>query len=288
MNQFDVENINSGDINQSDKNKKTTIIWQILFLIVVSVVAVLFLIDILSGILEAGMISYSCILLIPTMFAFPIAIKKPILLLIPSVIFPLTVIVVSAYMTYFSYVLFYCLLLAFMAVPGIAVGILIRLSKSKRRTVRTVSITIGIISLVTFLAIVAISISNPLRKSNEQIRESILELTPIGTNIEEVIAVIDENELWYKNYKYNKSFGKYKRFDRGYLIRNDYPQMYYQGFENIDEADIVGKETIKAPIGTYINFNYIIPFDTSVYVFWAFDENSNLVGIAIMKETDGF
>lgn len=284
MNQDNIGNTNPDDIKVSGKNKKSILVWQILFLAIGSVVAVLLCVDSGSGFMGLGISAYWLLLLIPALFAFPIAIKKSILLLIPVVLFPLTVIAISVSWNYFDYVLLYCWLLTFFAVPGIVVGFLIRLARSKEVFVRI----LGIIALAVILVVVFNYISNPLLKSHEQIKESILELTPIGTSKEQVISVIEANEKWHKNYNYYNGQRKYEHFDHGYLMRYNHPEIRYHGFQNIDEADIIGKETIKAPIGTYTNFAYGFPLDTSVYVYWAFDENANLIDVAITKETDGF
>ncbi len=287
MNQDDVKGINLDEIKLPDKNKKLILILQILFLGLGSIVAVLLCMDNGSGFLELGVSAYWFLLLVPVLFAFPIAIKKSILLLIPIILFPLTVIAVSAFMNYFDYVLLYCWLLTIIAVPGIVVGFLIRLTGSKRIFVKI----IGFIALTVILVVVVTETSNPLRRSNEQIKESILELTPIGTNKEQIIAEIEANKQWHKNkYKdlYENMFdGKYQHFDYGYAIRNGMLLIRYHGGQ-YDDSEMIGKEAMKAPIGTYTNFAYGFPFDTTVYVYWAFDENSNLVDIAITKDTDGF
>lgn len=287
MNQNGAKGINSDEIKLSEKNKKSVLVWQILFLGLGSIVAVLLFMDNGSSFLELGVSAYWILLLIPTLFAFPISIKKSKLLLIPIILFPLTVIAVSAFMGYFSYVLLYCWLLTIIAIPGIAMGFLIRLARNKRIFVKTV----GIIALVVILVMVVTEIFNPLRRSNEQIRANIFELTPIGTSKEQVIDLIETNGQWHKS-KYKDLFenmydGKYQYFDYGYAIRNGTFLIRYHGGK-YDDAEMIGKETIKAPIGTYTSFTYGIPFDTTVYVYWAFDENSNLIDIAIKKDTDGF
>lgn len=132
--------------------------------------------------------------------------------------------------------------------------------------------------LIVTVIIVLVSLSNPLRKPQEEIMENILTLTPIGTSKDDVIKVIEENEQWYKNYKYLEQYGKYEHYDRGYLMRNGYPVMAYGSFKNLDETDIVGKETIKATIGQYTRF-----INVTVFAYWAFDEDAKLVDVAIMK-----
>ena len=111
MNQIDIENINPDDIKKSGKNKTASPLWQIIFLGLGSIVSVLLCMDNGSGFMGLGISAYWILLLIPALFAFPIAIKKTILLLIPVVLFPLTVVAVSTLWNCFDYVLLYCWLL---------------------------------------------------------------------------------------------------------------------------------------------------------------------------------
>ena len=58
-----------------------------------------------------------------------------------------------------------------------------------------ICIVITLVILILGGIIVAISL-NPLRKSEEEIREETLELTPIGSSMEQVIEVIGNNSRW--------------------------------------------------------------------------------------------
>ena len=163
--------------------------WRILFLSVGSLAAVLLMMDILSGITRGlGVISFLGLLLTPALFAVPIIIKKPKLLLVPSVLLPL------------------------------------------------------------FIAVIVFK---------------------------------------YNDFYEDMFGGKYQHFDYGYAVRDGMLLIRYHGGQ-YDDTEMIGVETITAPIGTYKTFDYGFPFDTTVEVYWAFDENSNLVGVAVTKETDGF
>ena len=56
-------------------------------------------------------------------------------------------------------------------------------------------LVIIVVVVVTFFVIES-SNPLPLRESDEEIRENILELTPIGMDIENVLKVIESNKEW--------------------------------------------------------------------------------------------
>ena len=114
-----------------------------------------------------------------------------------------------------------------------------------------------------------------LRESEENIRENIFKITPIGSNIEKVIEIIESNEKW-KN--------EYERFERGYALKSIgnppegyFPTVYYSN----EESNVIGVYSIRANIGTYHNF-----FRRDVLVYWGFDEDLKLIDIAVHKDVD--
>jgi hypothetical protein len=122
------------------------------------------------------------------------------------------------------------------------------------------------VSAVIIIA-VAILLSNPLRRSEESIRSNMLKLTPIGTSMEDVINVIENNKNWKIRYT----------FDNGYSMLGGRPSGPYYG----DDGTIVGVKSIDAHIGEYRTI-----FATDVLIFYAFDENLKLINIAVRKDTD--
>ena len=97
-----------------------------------------------------------------------------------------------------------------------------------------------------------------LIEPSKYIREYLLELTPIGTSIEDVLEVIYKNEEW--------------RIDR---------INYEQGY--IEETRIIGEKSIRVMIGEY---KKSFDFYTAVEVSWGFDENSKLIDIYVRKDVD--
>lgn len=105
---------------------------------------------------------------------------------------------------------------------------------------------------VMILITVVTALSNPLRKSQEQITEDILKLTPIGMSMEEVVCVIENNKKWEWSGHINPN---------GFLKQPPPPE----------PRTTVGSQSIRVFIGDYRNI-----FVTSVTVFGGFDEDSKL------------
>ncbi|MCL2672288.1 MAG: hypothetical protein FWF10_09690 [Clostridiales bacterium] len=103
-----------------------------------------------------------------------------------------------------------------------------------------------------------------LRKSNEDIREDLIEITPLGMNMEDVLKVIEGNRKWEL---------EWARDNYGYGISPDGP--------GEGHAESVGVKSIRACIGEY---GFI--FRTYVVVYWGFDEDSKLIDIAVRKDVD--
>jgi len=114
--------------------------------------------------------------------------------------------------------------------------------------------------------------SNPLRRSNEEIRESILELTPIGTSMDEVLNTIETNTEWEREYM-NENTGYSMNFGR---------PSFPSSFDISENREIIGVKSIRVTIGTYSG-----SFKTYVIVYWGFDENSTLIDLAVRKDIDG-
>jgi len=104
-------------------------------------------------------------------------------------------------------------------------------------------------------------LSNPLRQPVTQIREELLEFTPIGMSINEVGQIIRDNEAWGWN---------------GHIAPNGFP------------ADptfrvLIGSQSIRASLGGFNNI-----FWTSVIARWGFDEDGKLIDIHVEKHIAGW
>ena len=122
-----------------------------------------------------------------------------------------------------------------------------------------------LVLLVAAVIVVTIFvISNPLRKSEERIRDSMLVQTPIGTSMEDVITTIENEKEWKTDWVDD---------DFAYRLDED-------GKEYIPESK---EKSIRVNIGTY---RKIIIFPVHVSVYYYFDEESTLLDIEVTKNMD--
>ncbi len=140
-----------------------------------------------------------------------------------------------------------------------------------------------LLSLAVLICVEAILIAtDPLRKSNEEVRKYVLGLTPIGTSKEDVIQFIKENQDSFKRYKRFEHYDVYTHHNYGFSIKNNRVVMRYQGYQ-YNDSEMIGKETIEATIGQYIKF-----FEVIVFAYWAFDQDGKLVDVEITKTSNSF
>lgn len=93
-----------------------------------------------------------------------------------------------------------------------------------------------------------------------------LELTPIGTNMYDVLEIVRTNG--------------WKDVTGGYAQIND-RGVPMEELGSVGEP--IGEKSIRAIVGEYTKF-----FKTSVYVWWAFDKDSKLIEIFVRKQTQIF
>jgi hypothetical protein len=100
---------------------------------------------------------------------------------------------------------------------------------------------------------------NPMRRPAEEIRAELFELTPIGTSMEDVIRVIDNNETWDWHERNISSFG--------------FP-------DGIHYGQRVVMQSIQVQIGYYWAWKGV---NSKAYVtaWWGFDEDENLIDIRV-------
>ena len=99
-----------------------------------------------------------------------------------------------------------------------------------------------------------------LRSSIEEIKKYLLVITPIGLNMEDVMKVIESHDAW-----------------EIWQISHEHGPDYSSG---------VGEKYIRTHIGQYReNCKFGIGV-TGVVVWWAFNEDAELVDIFVRKDTD--
>ena len=131
----------------------------------------------------------------------------------------------------------------------------------------SLALLVIIVAIISVLVLrVVLDMQNPIRRSPDDIKKSILALTPIGMSMGEVLNIIESNEKWDVSNVNEKS---------GYR-------------EPGTSNTIIGEKSIKVNMGFYITLKYIIPLDTFVFVFWGFNENSELIDVYVFKDTVGF
>ena len=142
-------------------------------------------------------------------------------------------------------------------------------------------ISLGLLAIIMIPAAffglrIVFDLGNPLRQSAEQIREDILELTPIGMSMDEAVEALTTigNERNWGHVSVNHG--------RGVL----YDELGFPSRPEdraLNRRTIIGEHSIRASIGGYQNF-----FRTFVVVWWAFDENAELIEIYVKKQIAGF
>ena len=130
-----------------------------------------------------------------------------------------------------------------------------------------------LIAVLVIIFIVAfVLLSDPLRQSDKRIKADMLRITPVGTSIEDVIAIIENNDNWQIEHTW----------DRGYSLKYGYPTGSHQDFIKHDDASIVGVKGMEVYIGSY-NFLFFI-LEERVSIYYGFAEDSTLVDLAVRKD----
>ncbi|MBQ8688239.1 MAG: hypothetical protein IJ512_06790 [Ruminococcus sp.] len=120
--------------------------------------------------------------------------------------------------------------------------------------------------LSLFLIIMVILMLNPLRHSKEGIRARLLKQTPVGTDMDDVIQYLENQEDWEIRYVNHTS---------GYNYFHGEPYEANVGTE-------IGEKSIRVYLGEYRN-----PLAVDVSAFYAFNADGKLIDAAIMKTIDG-
>ena len=124
--------------------------------------------------------------------------------------------------------------------------------------------TLTIIITISLCVIIFLIISfNPLRRSEERIAQDVLQITPLGMHMDEVIEIIENHSRWGRNGRV--------------WINLEFPSKY----TNLNADTIKGEKSIKVHAGWYMS-----PLRTDVEIYWGFDENSYLIEVGVRKTVD--
>ena len=125
---------------------------------------------------------------------------------------------------------------------------------------------------------------NPLRLPVEYLREGVLELTPLGTSMGDVIEIIESEGIdrgWH-NIRISRQFGV--NVSAMWMWRNRVGPDEHDRQLREGGSIIIGGQSINVIMGRYDAFIQGLLFTTHVNIWWAFDENSELIDVFVDKQ----
>ena len=157
-----------------------------------------------------------------------------------------------------------------------------------KKILRRIILGIGIVIVVLTLFIVAVTLfdmaTNPLRRSEEQIRNEFLERIPIGTNVDEVVKVLENYEEWDLLRRTRGNIHVSITPLRAIFCGDRYVSIWQHRDCEVCSGDPValGERAIRLHLGAYQRILFVPPL-RHVRVYMAFDENSELIEIFVEK-----
>ena len=127
-----------------------------------------------------------------------------------------------------------------------------------------------VLIIVIFYVVMSLLL-NPLYRSEESIRKTLLRITPLGTDMEKALKVIKRKVQW------NVSYIDY---EHGYFAQR-WSKEAEEHYLTTGEPLVIGVMSIEVYLGGYWAF-----FITDVTAFWGFDESGKLIDICVAKDTD--
>jgi|ERR1700722_4689883 len=128
---------------------------------------------------------------------------------------------------------------------------------------RPVNAILGCVAAISVLLLVGCSAIGPLSRSDEKIRASVLQQTPLGCSWEEVHAFIKQHD-WPIIYESRDKGLRQKSASRGEVV--------------------IGIGTVECELG--VTHFVLFPFHTDVLAYWEFDKNGRLTEVWIDQQTD--
>jgi len=155
-------------------------------------------------------------------------------------------------------------------------GITKGINVTKKVVIYSLIVLLVIPFFVTSSIFVIVVLSNPLRRSPEHIRETMLELTPIGIDMDEAIAVLEEARIKgeWRSLRINRQVGV-DISNLGFSREDRLAQIERLGLD----SNMAGEQSISVLFDRYRSG---IAW-TSVHAYWAFCENNELMEIFIRK-----
>lgn len=146
------------------------------------------------------------------------------------------------------------------------------MDKRVKKAIKTTVIVLISPFILIFLAYLILYITMPISRSNESVREYVLDKIPIGTSREEAISMVDDHWKW-----------EVEMFiDHGLRLHDNYTgvnlsRMYIEK----NDIELIGEKTILVYLGEFYS-----PFHTAVFAYLAFDENDKLIEVGISRDVD--
>ena len=134
-------------------------------------------------------------------------------------------------------------------------------------------IALSLITAILLLTFVPL-LTNPARRPHEMIKKQILRITPLGTDIDDVIKVIESRNDW-ESPNINRSLG-FAPLSPG--RRGPPPDGQPDLFR-------IGEMSVSSYMGSYRNWFLFLVTDVSI--FWGFDADGKLIEVYIWKVSGG-
>jgi len=144
------------------------------------------------------------------------------------------------------------------------------LNESIKRNRRTLIIVVCVI-LALVLAHTIPAIINPIRRSRPMLTNYVLNLTPLGTHIDDVVSIVEGHRDW--------NIARINR-EQGFM----HPEIdRIRPIPGLDERPvIIGEQSIRASAGRY---RYALITETIVTIFGGFDANGYLTEVYVWKSS---
>lgn len=152
------------------------------------------------------------------------------------------------------------------------------MKKRTKTILKRIAAVVVSIALLPFVFCSIFLLVIPISRPNKAVRSYIIRKIPVGTNWESSIKIIEKKGWEIRSLNTD-----------GGLCINDAAN--YAEFASIDEMingsdneneRIVGVTAMYVKLGEYYG-----PFDTAVFAYLAFDDNDELVEVAIRRDIDG-
>ena len=129
----------------------------------------------------------------------------------------------------------------------------------------------SLFTLFVLVTVIIPMILNPARRPDNMVRNYLLNLTPLGTNISDVINIVEGRNDW-----------DVRRIDheRGFTVTN-----FALPGGDPNRVIVVGEMSVRVHIGTTRLVWHAWPplINWFVEAFWGFDESGNLIEIRVRR-----